>query len=105
MQRIESLATGRGIPDLYVANLEGQYWIELKYIKKYMPKSFFNVPWRIGQQRWMYIHYKTTKVPAFTLIGFYDAYALIPHVKMYPNNNVHLVDVIKIWRRLSDIRL
>jgi len=106
VQRIETRETGRGVPDLYIGLPNQQYWIELKRIKENKPKKGgFPVPWRSGQQAWMYKHYRKTRVPCFTFIAFNDCIVAIAHVRMYPHDIVHLNDIIKWWVKIEDVRL
>lgn len=106
VQRVETRLTGRGVPDLYVATPQGCYWIELKRDKSkgYCAPGYI-VHWRPGQQRWMYQHYRISKVPCFTFVAFDDMVACIPHTQMYKGNWVRYGDILRIWVKLDDIRL
>jgi hypothetical protein len=106
VQRVESHETGRGIPDVYVGVPEHQYWIELKRIKTKKPRAGgFLVPWRPGQQRWMYQHYRITKVPCFTFIAFDDCIVALAHTRLFQKNIAHPHEIMKVWVRVEDVRL
>ena len=88
VQRGESHATGRGIPDIYAVTLLGRaMWLELKRIKHNV-RDVNEITWRPGQQAWLWEVSRKYKQEAYTLVAFDDCLALIEHKKIYPSNLV-----------------
>lgn len=89
-QRIESAMTSKGIPDVYAVSPEGgPYWFELKNInRKHLDGGLENIPWRLGQQNWMYRLQTEYGQDCYTLVRFEDGMMVIPHNHYYENGNV-----------------
>lgn len=104
VQRIETRLTGRGVPDLYVGTPSGCYWIELKRIHSKVSYPVA-VPWRPGQQRWMYKHLLVTKVPCFTIIAFDNCAVCVCHNRLFTKDVIRAYDALKVWVKVEDIVL
>jgi hypothetical protein len=105
VQRIETGGTGRGVPDVYIGAPKEQYWVEFKRIHAIFSPKTWEIPWRPGQQAWMYKHYKLTGVPCFTFVAYNNLIACIPMTKIYSGDRVTAIDILKIWVRAEDVTL
>lgn len=90
VQRVESGETGKGIPDIYAINPQGQsIWIELKREHASigaMPLPVY-VHWRPGQQAWL-MQVTRLRQRAITLACFDDVILQIDHTKFWDGNKV-----------------
>ena len=101
--RIETPATGVGIPDLWVQCFGDDFFIELKNIHHDLPAKFDMkdvreiIPWRPGQQAWAY-RYKMYHTVAgkskcsWTLVGMNDGMIAIRMDKLYENDCISYYD-------------
>jgi hypothetical protein len=98
IQRIETGSTGRGVPDIYAIAPEGTaMWLELKRVHKTAKgRHYLDIPWRPGQQAWLYTVSKVYKQNAYTLCACDDCILKISHFKIYKNDCVILNECGKI---------
>ena len=94
---IESKQTSIGVPDLFVTTRERDLWIEVKYIKQDY-KSPVTIPWRPGQQSWMWDRYVASGCRrwCYTIAGFNNRIIGIPMNNVYKNNRVYASE-IEYW--------
>ena len=92
VQRIESGAIGRGIPDIYVESKKEHYWVELKLVHTYAYNGMC-IPWRIGQQSWMLEYFNKTGNVCVTIVHCLDCILIIPMTRHYAQNRIQLADV------------
>lgn len=92
--RLESGSTQQGIPDMFVQFPDGRdVWLELKNIKKPL-KDRLRIPFRPGQQAWMYSYYVYHQVKScYTVIALSDVYILLPMRKIYTDNIVTSTEI------------
>lgn len=87
VQRIETGAIGRGVPDIYAIAPGGKaVWLELKRIHGRLGRTNV-IPWRPGQQAWLH-EVTRRKQLAFTLACFDDAIVQIAHDRIWTHNTV-----------------
>lgn len=88
VQRIESGATGKGIPDLFIITKGTPIWIELKRVHDTCSnKQVLEIPWRPGQQAWLHDVAKRG-VATMTLACFNDGIVRICHQAIWGANKV-----------------
>lgn len=87
VQRIESGATGKGIPDLFVITKGTPMWIELKRVHSVCRRPCVEIPWRPGQQAWLH-DVSRRGVMCCTLACFDDGIVMIHHNIIFQNNIV-----------------
>lgn len=92
--RIESHATGNGIPDMFVQGYGNDFWIELKSSTKSHNKDCVTVNWRPGQQGWSmeYYSFHARKKQTLTLMSDANGLFIVPMTAYFPRNKV-----IKPW--------
>ena len=94
VQRIETGALGRGVPDIYAIDRKGTpCWIELKRIHREV-WSEVTVPWRPGQQGWLR-EVTRRRQKAFTIACCDNLILVIKHNKIYPDNYVRRSDWVE----------
>lgn len=100
VQRIESGSTARGIPDLYIVDID--QWVELKCQNDLsLQDDKWTIDWRAGQQAWAAQYYmakeKLYKVYGnrvnsnrytVTLVAMKDCIALIKMKMVFDNNTI-----------------
>jgi hypothetical protein len=91
VQRIETGAIGRGVPDVFVAGRKGDLWVELKSVRT-NPYEGMIIPWRAGQQAWMYSYYRATGRHCYTIVKCPRKILAIPMIKIFPRNMLSLAD-------------
>jgi hypothetical protein len=91
------------VPDIFVATRKGDLWVELKNMKS-APYEGMRIPWRPGQQAWMYSYYLATGRYCYTIAKCYRTYIAIPMVKLFPHNEIRLSDVT-VFNSIKDILL
>lgn len=101
VQRIETGALGRGVPDIYSIAPGGKaVWLELKRIHGDLGRTNV-IPWRPGQQAWLHEVTRRGQL-AFTLACFDDAVVQISHDRLWPHNTI-LYGTCRIYRDLPSI--
>lgn len=94
VQRIESGTTGKGIPDIYAISPHNRaVWLELKripYDLRISHGEIITVPWRPGQQAWLYEATKRGQ-NCLTVVATLRHIVLIPHLHPYPHNKVYVM--------------
>lgn len=103
VQRVETGQITRGVPDVFLANKQGDLWIELKSVK-FKPYEGMVIPWRPGQQGWMLEYYKSTGRCCFTIVKCANCILVIPMTKRFPKNCVSLCD-IRVYKSVTEIIL
>ena len=100
VQRIESGSTARGIPDLYIADID--QWVELKCQNELsLQDNKWTIDWRAGQQAWADQYYRAkekmfTKYNnrqnsnryVITLVAMKDCIALIKMKMVFDTNAI-----------------
>lgn len=102
VQRIETGSTGRGVPDIYCISPDGTaLWLELKRVHTNAKgKLKVQIPWRPGQQAWLYAVSKIYKQKCYTLAAFNDCILLISHLTLH-NEDMVIVRDCKIIFTIS----
>jgi hypothetical protein len=89
VQRIESAETGVGIPDIMIAKKGVVRWLELKNdYRQHLKQSVYRVPWRKGQQGWLYNYSVTTGFMCATVMALQDGIIVIPSAKLLKSSGV-----------------
>ena len=81
VQRVESVKTGRGIPDIYWAKDGESGWLELKVVKQSFT-GINNVRWQEGQQVWQRDHNRQHDT-CLTLIAYKDCFVMLHIDRIY----------------------
>lgn len=104
--RIESHGTGNGIPDLFVAGMGWDCWIELKNMPdKSIYSKVLTVPWRPGQVAWMFQYFNTVCMyNCLTIVACCDGVIIIPMIHAFKERKVY--DPIGItWKDWNTVNL
>ena len=103
--RIESHGTGNGIPDLFVAGVGWDCWIELKSMPdKSIYSKVLTVPWRPGQIPWALQYFNTVCTHnCLTIVACCDGVVIIPMICAFEKHKVYNPVGItwKDWRRIN----
>ena len=78
VHNIQTPTTERGCPDRFIQNRIG-LWIELKNIKVSIKTPMVYIPYRPGQQSWLYKHYKHGGL-GFTMTAGEDGFLLFKNL-------------------------
>lgn len=105
--RIETPATGVGIPDMFIQGAGDDLFIEAKLLKIGINDLHdkVKIPWRPGQVAWASKYsmlHKTTNATkhSWTLVGLTDGVLAIRMGKAYSNSTVYTTDVnVIIWSK------
>lgn len=91
VQRIETGAIGRGVPDIYCVAPNGvPLWLELKRVHSDVRGlDRAKIPWRPGQQAWLR-QCTAYKQRCYTLACFDDCIIQIPHHGIWANDVILL---------------
>ena len=89
--RIESHGTGNGIPDLFVAGVGWDCWIELKNMPdKSIYSKVLTVPWRPGQIPWALQYFNTVCTHnCLTIVACCDGVVIIPMICAFEKHKVY----------------
>lgn len=103
--RIESHGTGNGIPDLFVAGVGWDCWIELKSMPdKSIYSKVLTVPWRPGQIPWALQYFNTVCTHnCLTIVACCDGVVIIPMICAFEKHKVYNPIGItwKNWSRIN----
>lgn len=103
--RIESHGTGNGIPDLFVAGMGWNYWVELKNMPdKSIYSKVLTVPWRPGQIPWALQYFNTMCTHnCLTIVACCDGVVIIPMICAFEKHKVYNPVGItwKDWSRIN----
>lgn len=106
IQRIETGTTGKGVPDVYAVAPNGKaFWFELKRVHT-IANTFdaIGIPWRPGQQAWLYNIVNNYKQKAFTVACCNNLIMLIGHDKLYEHNRVRIDDPsVRVYFKMIDL--
>jgi hypothetical protein len=103
VQRVETGGVGRGVPDIFVATKRSDLWVELKSTIT-SPSDGMVIPWRPGQQAWMYDYFRHTGRCCLTIAQCAGAYLVVPMNKLYPRNKITLADA-QVYHAIKEILL
>ena len=103
--RIESHGTGNGIPDLFVAGVGWDCWVELKNMPdKSIYSKVLTVPWRPGQIPWALQYFNTVCTHnCLTIVACCDGVVIIPMICAFEKHKVYNPVGItwKDWSRIN----
>ena len=103
--RIESHGTSNGIPDLFVAGVGWDCWIELKNMPdKSIYSKVLTVPWRPGQIPWALQYFNTVCTHnCLTIVACCDGVVIIPMICAFEKHKVYNPIGItwKDWSRIN----
>ena len=103
--RIESHGTGNGIPDLFVAGMGWNCWVELKNMPdKSIYSKVLTVPWRPGQIPWALQYFNTVCMHnCLTIVACCDGVVIIPMICAFEKHKVYNPVGItwKDWSRIN----
>lgn len=103
--RIESHGTGNGIPDLFVAGVGWDCWVELKNMPdKSIYSKVLTVPWRPGQIPWALQYFNTVCTHnCLTIVACCDGVVIIPMICAFEKHKVYNPIGItwKDWSRIN----
>lgn len=88
VHNIQTPTTQRGCPDRYIQKDRLSAWIELKNIRTSIREASVSIPYKEGQQAWLYKHFKHGG-RSFTAIAGSDGILFIKNEKVLPGKIYH----------------
>ena len=88
VHNIQSPTTERGIPHRFVQKDRLSAWIELKNIRTSIREAIVSIPYKEGQQKWLYQHFQNGG-RSFTAIAGSDGILVIKNEKILPGKLYH----------------
>lgn len=100
VQRIETGTTGRGVPDIYAISPKfTPIWLELKRVHQSLgARERAKIPWREGQQSWLYTVCRQFAYMSYPLCAFDDCVLQIKHDVIWKDD---VVEAAKCRRYFS----
>jgi hypothetical protein len=84
VHNIQTPTTERGCPDRFMQRAHSSIWVELKNVREPVNTPVIEIPYRDGQQSWLYEHYRHGGL-GFTAVAGSNGILVFRNTSVYRN--------------------